>query len=76
LLIEKHWGDAEMNDDEMIRIVKELGSDIKLLSDFFAKMCLFIGLSGGVDKFNCDFETNQSKDGTSYKGSFKFRKVK
>ena len=64
-----------MNDDEMIKVVKEVGSDIKLLSDFLAKLCGFIAISGGVSHFDCGFETNTDENGDSYKGSLKFKKV-
>jgi hypothetical protein len=64
-----------MNDDEMIKVVKEVGSDVKLLTNFLAKLSAFIAISTRAEHFDCGFASNQDKDGTSYKGLFKFKKV-
>ena len=61
-----------MEDEQMIKIVKEIGSDIKLFSDFLAKMCIFIALDSHVDNFKCDFETSRVNC-KQFKGTFKFK---
>ena len=61
-----------MDEEEQLRIVKEVGSDVKLLGDFLAKLCLFIALDNGCDKTNIEFETTPTKDNKVYIGKFKY----
>lgn len=63
-----------LDEDEMVRTVKEVGSDVKLLSDFLAKMCLFIALDSHVEKFEFKFETTPA-NGKQYSGVFEFKEV-
>lgn len=66
----------KIESDDMVSLIKEIGSDPKLLSDFLAKLSGFIALSTGADKFNCVFDTTKTKKGVCYTGVFKFHEVK
>jgi hypothetical protein len=62
-----------MENDKLTDIIKEIGTDVRLLADYFSKLCVFIAVNSECNQANIEFETTPTRDYKVFAGKFQFK---